>query len=234
MTLSRLVAMAAVASGLIQYEGRVEAGITGLYDTGVNGTGSPLANGAVDTHYQLAAFEAPGGSPVVPPSTSTYAVNPSTPTFPVPPWAPNDAVSSWISANPSISSVTSDPNGYYVYHTTFTASGSLAGLSITGLFSADDRVAYLLNPTGPVDPTTLSYTPDQGYGSLYALNITGGFKAGVNDLYFVVENTHGGPEGLRVEFSNAVPEPASLAMLGLGLLGVAGYRRLRNRAVASE
>jgi PEP-CTERM motif len=236
MTLSRLVATVAVAFGLIQLDSRVEAGITGLYDTGVNGTGSPLANGAVDTHYQLSYTEAPGGSPVTPGSSLTYAVNPSPPAFPVPPWAPNDAVSSWISANPSINGGTQDPDGYYAYHTTFTVTGSLAGLSITGLFSADDQVAFLLNPTGPVNPASLTFTPDQGYGSLYPLSITTGFQTGLNNLYFVVANTHEGPEGLRVEFNSTVPEPASFAMLGLGLFGVIGhlgYRRTRNRAVAS-
>ena len=235
MSMSRSVAMAAIAFALIQLDGLVEAGyVSGLSNTGVDAAGNPLANGAVDAHYQFVAYQAfgPGNSPVVPASSSTYAVNPSTSSFPIPPWHPNDAASSWISADPSITNGTSDPDGYYAFKTTFTVTGSAAGLSIKGLFSADDRVAYLLNPTSAPDPTTLAFTPDQGYASLYNFSINSGFKTGENTLYFIVANTHGGPEGLRVEFSS-VPEPASLAMVGFGLLGVVGhtrYRRSRDRA----
>jgi len=64
------------------------------------------------------------------------------------------------------------------------------------------------------------------------------FIAGVNTLQFVMFNRAGGgvagtpsPHGLRVEFTSAtataIPEPSSLLLTALGLLGMAGFRQRR-------
>ena len=66
---------------------------------------------------------------------------------------------------PSIGTGAQDPNGYYIDRTKFTVTDSTARLSISGKFTADDRVAVLPNPTGMVSLAGLTYPPDEGYGS---------------------------------------------------------------------
>jgi hypothetical protein len=201
--------------------------IADLYSTGVDNNGVTLGNGVTDTHYRLTVAPVGAGS-----GTTTYVVNPGG--FPIPPWFPNDAVgtaggSMWISGprTPAVG----EPNGRYIYHTTFTIGAGIDpnSVRISGFLTADDKVEVALNGNGNI---VVPFTPDQGYGSIYSFSINSGFRAGSNELNFLVQNTHESVEGLRVVMtSSAVPEPASLAMMGLGVAGsLAGYR-LRRRKV---
>ena len=184
--------------------------IPGLYNTGVDSSGTPLGDGAADPHYVLNV----GDTPVV------Y----DNPNYNV----PGDA--RFIGAQVG--------GGYTVNPNTYTLTFSLTGLQastaqLSGNFEADNYGSIYLNTkllAEDVQGTTLanfqSFTPfSAGPGS---------FNTGLNTLTFVITDT-GPPSAFAVSgltgTASAAPEASTWAMLLLGFagLGIAGLRR-RNAA----
>jgi hypothetical protein len=198
--------------------------ITTLYSTGVDGSGNPLPDGSVDPHYTVT------GGALAP---NAYAIgNPGGVG-----WVGNTATSQWISPDPS----TYGGLGPFTYTTTF----SLAGLNpataqISGMWSTDDQAQMYLNGNLVVTSPSVFTGP---WSYFAPFTITSGFQAGVNTLTFVVPNGTElgagpqGPTGMQVQMTgtaNTVPEPASLTLVGLGALSLAGYGwRRRHKAKAT-
>jgi len=182
--------------------------ITGLFNTGVDASGAPLANNAAELHYTLVT---------VPSGTSTSVrVATSANGFPIPPWLGDNSTSAWI--GPIGATDLTGGTGNYDYRTTFTLSAlDAAAASIAGRWSTDNSgVDVLLNGA-----STGNANGAVGFASFYNFSITGGFGAGMNTLDFIVYN-EGGPTGLRTELvgTTRVPEPASTVLLATALLAM--------------
>jgi len=210
MTKRSLVFALGLAAALTASQARAGS-ITGLFNTGVNAAGVPTAG--PDIHYIMGAGSVDGTAGVDP---FTYRNGN---------WAANTSTAQWITPK-----LPEPVNGAYNYDTTFTVTGALAGTKITGKLSADDEVVGVVLNGVAVSPAIT--TPDQGFGSLYSFTITSGFVSGTNTLEFLTMNTHEVVTGLIVEMvgTSAIPEPTSIALLGIGLSGFLAFRRFFKRA----
>ena len=164
--------------------------IPGLYNTGVDAAGKPLADDAVDPHYSLTF----GG-------TTAYATT-EVGGFPIPPWLGSNSMSAWISPAPDTTGLSDGFGTYnYSYRTSFLLTGmDLATVRLAGRWATDNNgVNILINGVSTGQANTSQFT------SWTPFAITSGFVNGVNTLTFVVNNGSpdagpgSDPTGLRVE-----------------------------------
>lgn len=140
--------------------------------------------------------------------------------WPIGPWIANTSTSGWLS--PSNNQGAGFSNTIYDWKTTFDLTGfNTASASFNGRFAADDSAVAYLNGT--------QIGISNGFGSWSNfVSQPGAFLAGLNTLDFMVNNSGGGPTGLRTEFlgssetavpaTSAVPEPKTYSMLLAGLV----------------
>jgi hypothetical protein len=212
------LAIAVTCAGLFALGQASASPIPTLFGTGVDALGNPLPGGSLDPHYTVS------------PGTNAYTIGLPGSVG----WVGNTAHSSWIS---NVANTYGGP-GPFTYTTTFDLTGFNPSTAlITGQMSADDQAVVYLNGVdvfhGALDPTA-------PWSFLEPLTISSGFVAGLNMLEIVIPNYleygNDGPTGLQldivgtadpVERNPGVPEPATIALLGIGLAGLGSLRRRR-------
>lgn len=189
--------------------------VSGLFDTGVNSSGSTLADLSTDTHWTATPIGGPAAFVNTTALTSDYG-------YPLNgAWLADDASSDWI-----VDWRAENVSGETLYQTTFTLSGDVSDFSLEGKWSADDGVDnYLVN--------------NQSYGgggsgftgwTNFDLGPTAGWVDGVNTVSFIVRND-GGPTGFRVEFAQApAPDAPMSAAIVAAVLGTMLVLRRRTAA----
>lgn len=178
--------------------------IAGLFNTGVDGAGAALAAGSADTHYSILV-----------PSQAAIVIKDAIPGT----WLANSATRRWvwqdINGQPTFTTLT--------FRTTFDLTGlDFSSASISGDWATDNTgLDILIN--GASTGNTCS-----GFSSLCNFTVASGFVAGINTLDFQVQDL-GVISGFLVSSisgtANAIPEPGTLAILGLGLIGLGVTRR---------
>lgn len=198
---------------------------TGLFNTGVDSSGTVLPDQTLDTHYTVVAGP-DGANPLYSMTAAAFPL--PTPGDPTGPWLPNDAVSAWVSENLSSYGYGGEGMGAFHNVTSFT-SPNAGTVTIKGQWSTDDSGSdIVVNETTPGNASTGTSTGNTagGFSAWYPFTIVEPVVAGKNYLDFI-QVDGGSPGGVRVEFTSAsvTPEPASLSLLGLGGLSLLARRR---------
>jgi len=203
--------------------------IPGLFNTGVDSSGVPLAAGVADLNWEVIAFTDLGGTSL----PGSIPVDPFVPTTPPAPWLADSADangdvpsnSRWLSTNTSGQNI---PAGFISFETTFDLSAfDASSANISGSFASDNTVSdVLVNgiSTGDSGSNFLTWVPFSIDAAL--------LNSGLNSIVFVSNNQGQtvSPSGLRVDFNNPqatllIPEPSSFALTSLCMMGLAGLRR---------
>ncbi len=189
--------------------------------SGRDNTGAALAGGSLDPHYTITAYN---GTTLASP-LATYVVDAGG-LYPY-------TIAAADSLSPNVLG-----NGDYTYTTTFDLTGLDASTAeLTGIWGGDDSPGgVLLNGTAVSAPTTYPSGCCYFQGSL---DITSGFVDGTNTISFVIDQTDNWYDYARIgdltvtaspiSGTSSVPEPASMTLLGTGLLAAVGRMRSKRR-----
>jgi len=223
-----------LGAGLMMLGGVLFATPINICGTGFTAVCAGLAGfGSVDGNFTLIAnADVPGN-----PSTPAYVALNQFPVGPAGPWVSDTSTGQWIVPAVGGNEMAGDAVGNYNYQESFNLTGfTLSTVTLSGMWAVDNIGCIYVNGANTNDcinsPTAFSALTAFAISSANAT-----FVAGVNTITFETVNTAGpmvNPTGLFVELSgngtsaSGVPEPMTLSMLGVGLLGLGlAGRKLR-------
>ena len=205
---------AAITVFLASAAGLCRAAAIPVFNTGVNGSGTPLADASADPHYTLTLNPQGGTGPFVTDESGYPFINPAHPNTT---WAADTAISKWITPQTSYITQSSDVAGNYTYETKFSLTGlDPATAIINGEIAVDDNLLDILVngvSTGITATSQTGFTP-------FTLNKN--FQPGLNTLDFLTSNkvqATGNPTGVQIQMigtASIVPEPATFLLLAFG------------------
>lgn len=193
------------------------AGVIGLYSTGVDDDGILLTPGTIDPHYSVISAPAGTGSDVLT-------------QLKLPFWKGPPAGSNWVSVVDDGS--TGIPPGDYVFRTTFEITAAdPSQVVLTGSWMVDNEAEIFLNGQSTGVSIPFGLAAHQEIHDFVINDSNANFLSGTNTLELRWNNTPPGnsPGGIAMNISGSVvPEPSSFAFLGLiGLAGAVSYRQRR-------
>ena len=155
-------------------------GVAGLFSTGVDATGTPLAIGDVDPHYVLSSDDPARPGPnalVIAPASG---------------WIGSTLTSNWIGAQANGVAATA---ATYTYTTTFTLSGlDPTKVILSGSWACDGTCVINLNGTVVASSTASASMAV----AAFSIPVGSPFVTGTNTLSFVVTSSSDGTSGLQV------------------------------------
>ncbi len=158
--------------------------ISGVYNTGVDSSGSGVTDGTADAHYRLTTN---------PDSASADAMVQDSTLFPIVsgPWVANEAGSKWIGPRTETSAAST---GDYIYTHSFDLTGfDPSTVHLSGEWSTDNEGQDVL-----LNGVSTGFKNLGGFVAYSTFTITSGFREGVNELQFKVNNAGAGYTGLKV------------------------------------
>ncbi len=155
-------------------------------------------------------------------------------------WSPAIAGTSWISPSTFASggqATDATPSTYFTFATAAFVAG--ASETVTGSFLSDNSATMYLfdTTTGALVTGASNATAASTFNTPATAFSFSNLKAG--DSYELVATVYnsttnpqntGNPVGVDIKAIAATPEPSSLALLGTGLAGIAGFARRKMRA----
>ena len=190
-----------------------------IFNTGVSPANTLLAGGSSDSHWQVVS-----GPGVVAAAPAIVVTNQS----PFGVYA-QDSSSRWIWINAAGAGGTGTP---FVFSQTFDLTGLDRSTAVINASWGVDDVGFvrLNGSTSGIGSGALSLTPvvESNFRTLNDFTLDSGFLPGLNTLEFVTTD-NANPGGLnftiRTSSADAIPEPSSALLLGLGALGLLTRRR---------